>query len=60
MAKYIKVYNVRKFVKAQGKQISKPLLHELDRRIEHMLLVACQQFNGHHKRLTPELLPRVK
>jgi len=56
--RYIKSKAVKDWAREHNRQVSKDFLETLDRLVERMLELANKQWNGHHKRLTPELLPR--
>lgn len=58
--RYIKVKAVKQYAKEHKRQASKLFLHSLDVLIEQALNLACSQFNGHRKRLTPDLLPKKR
>ena len=55
--RYIKESTCRAFCKERGKQASKEFLTSVDILVEHILSLACNQFNGHRKRLSSYLIP---
>lgn len=58
MAKYsyIRASKVRKLVKQYKKQCCADFIGALDKLVHHKIVIACEQFNGHRKRLTADLL----
>ncbi len=55
--RYIKAKAVKDWAKEHRKQVSKDFLESLDRLVEKILISSIQTL-GHHRRLTPELLPK--
>lgn len=58
--RYIKEKNIKTLVKEHNKQITSNCLYALDRLVEQIVLITINRFNGHHNRLTSDLLPKLK
>ena len=56
MLKYIKGKAVKQLIKENKKQATKDFLECLDRKVYQAVINACNQWNGHHTRLTGDLL----
>ena len=55
---YIRAAGVRKLAKEHGKHCGHEFLHALDEMIYRKTMAAIEQFNGHRKRLTADLVKR--
>lgn len=53
---YIRASGIRKVAKQYKKQCCADFLNALDRIVYKKVVNACEQFNGHRKRLTTDLL----
>jgi len=57
---YLNIFAVKKLIRDHKKQSTKEFLFALDCRVFEIVTAACEQFNGHHSRLTLECLPKKK
>jgi hypothetical protein len=58
--KYIVVQSVMEKVHGSGNSITKDALKALDMKVEDILNRAIRQWNGHHKRITSDIIYFVK
>ena len=57
---YLKASAVKKTFNESGKQLTKDGLFAIDVKVGEFLSKACRQFNGHHKRITADLISIIK
>ena len=58
--RYIKSANIKHKLHEQGYQINKQALNCIDVKIDEYLDKLMRQWNGKHKRVTPELVMLIK
>ena len=58
--RYIKSNNIKHKLREQGYQINKQALNCLDVKMDEYLDKCMATFNGHKKRITPELVMLIK
>lgn len=55
---YVRASGVKKLAKSHGKHCGRDFLRALDELVYRKIMKAIEQFNGHRKRLTADLLRR--
>lgn len=57
---YLNVKSIKQKFSKENLQITPEALFFLDTKIDEYLNKICKQFNGHHKRITKEVLAMIK